>query len=104
MSYYGARFAGRKTASGETVNPDAFTMAHKTLPFGTMVRVTNLQNNRSVIVRVNDRGPHTAGRVGDVSIGAARELGMMRAGVVKARLEVVRVAELKQATPASDRP
>ena len=97
VSYYGSAFAGRKTASGERVNPSALTMAHKTLPFGTMVRVTNLQNNRSVVVRVNDRGPHMADRVGDVSAGAAQELGMLRSGVVKARLEVVSMAEVKKA-------
>ena len=68
-------------------------MAHKTLPFGTMVRVTNLQNYQSIIVRVNDRGPHIADRVGDVSPGAARMLMMLRSGVVKARLEVMGVAE-----------
>lgn len=100
VSYYGPEVAGRKTASGERVNPSALTMAHKTLPFGTMVRVTNLQNNRSVVVRVNDRGPHTAGRVGDMSAGAAHELGMLRSGVVEARLVVVSMAETKKESSA----
>lgn len=89
VSYYGSSFAGRRTASGEHYAPDVLTMAHRTLRFGTLVRVTNLQNNLSVVVRVNDRGPFTGGRVGDVSAGAARLLGMLRAGVVQARFEVL---------------
>jgi len=89
VSYYGSEFAGRKTSSGENFDPNALTMAHKTLPFGTLVRVTNLQNNASVIVRVNDRGPNIASRVGDVSSAAARTLGIIGVGVVKARLEVM---------------
>lgn len=87
ISFYGRRFAQRSTASGEPFDPQAFTMAHRTLPFGTLVRVTNLRNHRSVIVRVNDRGPHVDRRVGDVSLAAARALGMVRLGVVEARLE-----------------
>lgn len=65
------------------------TMAHPSLPFGTLVKVTNLKNNRSVVVRVNDRGPTTAGRIGDVSSAAAARLKMLRSGVVEAKLEVV---------------
>ncbi len=68
------------------------TMAHTTLPFGTRVKVTNLKNKRSVIVRVNDRGPFTAGRIGDVSLAAARALRMTRAGVVDAQLTVLSAA------------
>lgn len=89
IAYYGSKFAGRKTASGERFNPAAMTMAHKSLPFGTQVRVTNLSNDKSVVVRVNDRGPTTPDRIGDLSSGAARKIGMIRAGVVNARLEVV---------------
>lgn len=89
VAYYGQKFAGRKTASGERFNPQALTMAHKTLPFGSLVKVTNDKNNRSVVVRVNDRGPTTEGRVGDVSLAAARKLNMVRSGVVSAKLEVV---------------
>ncbi len=89
LAYYGSRFAGRRTASGERFDPQALTMAHQTLPFDTLVRVTNPANQRSVVVRVNDRGPTTAGRVGDVSLAAARELRMTRSGVLNARLEVV---------------
>jgi len=89
LAWYGNKFAGRRTASGERFDPNALTMAHKTLPFGTRVKVTNLDNERSVVVRVNDRGPTQPDRVGDVSHAAAKRLGMLRAGVVDARLEVV---------------
>jgi rare lipoprotein A len=89
VAFYGRKFAGRKTASGERFNPKAMTMAHKTLPFGTMVRVTNLKTKRSVVVRVNDRGPSTPDRIGDVTSAAATKLKMRRAGVIDAKLEVV---------------
>jgi rare lipoprotein A len=88
-SYYGRRFAGRRTASGERFQPEGLTMAHRRLPFGTLVRVTNARNGRSVVVRVNDRGPFVRSRVADVSLGAARRLGMLRSGVVDARFEVI---------------
>ena len=65
-------------------------MAHRTLPFGTLVRVTNVENERSVDVRVNDRGPYVAGRVADLSLGAARKLGMVEDGVIEAVLQVIR--------------
>lgn len=93
LTYYGKKFAGRKTASGELFDPEAFTMAHRTLPLGTLVRVTNPANQRSVVVRVNDRGPSSPRRIGDVSLAAARELKMLRAGVLHAQLEVVAQAE-----------
>lgn len=89
IAWYGQRFAGRKTASGAVFNPAAMTMAHKTLPFGSRVKVTNTANQRSVVLRVNDRGPSTPDRVGDVSQAAARKLGMLRSGVANATLEVV---------------
>jgi rare lipoprotein A len=89
IAWYGKRFAGRKTASGQRFNPGAMTMAHKTLPFGSRVKVTNTANKRSVVVRVNDRGPTTPDRIGDVSQAAARKLGMLRSGVANATLEVV---------------
>jgi rare lipoprotein A len=95
VSYYGSAFAGRRTSSGERYAPDVLTMAHRTLRFGTLVRVTNLQNSLSVVVRVNDRGPFTGGRVGDVSAGAARLLGMLQAGVVQARFEVLGSSEIQ---------
>jgi rare lipoprotein A len=89
VAHYGRKFAGRRTASGERFNPGALTMAHNTLPFGTQVRVTNLANKRSVVARVNDRGPTTPGRIADLSTAAASRIGMLRAGIVEARLEVV---------------
>jgi rare lipoprotein A len=89
VAHYGAKFNGRKTASGERFNVNAMTMAHKTLPFGTRVKVTNLANKKSVVVRVNDRGPTNPDRIGDLTTGAARKIGMTKAGVIDARLEVV---------------
>ena len=89
VSLYGPDFAGKTTANGETFNPDGLTMAHRTLPFGTRVRVTNLENQRSVVVTVNDRGPFVAGRIADLSLGAARQIGMVASGVVDAILEVI---------------
>lgn len=90
ISVYGNDFAGKKTASGEVFDPAALTMAHRTLPFGTRVRVTNLENQRSVEVVVNDRGPFIAGRIADLSEAAARRLGILAAGVVEAVLDIVR--------------
>jgi len=96
IAWYGRKFTGRRTASGEVFDPDALTMAHRTLPFGTKVKVTNLKNKKSVTVRVNDRGPTQADRVGDVSLAAANKLGMVRSGVVEAELEVVAAAPAKK--------
>jgi rare lipoprotein A len=89
VSHYGDEFAGRKTASGALFDPDGLTMAHRTLPFGTRVRVTNLENKRSVEVVVTDRGPAIRDRIADLSLGAARKLGMVANGVVDALLEIV---------------
>ncbi|WP_413017666.1 septal ring lytic transglycosylase RlpA family protein [Noviherbaspirillum sp. 1P10PC] len=89
ITWYGSRFNGRKTASGERFNANAMTMAHKTLPFGTKVRVTDLKNNKSVVLRVNDRGPSSPDLIGDVTSSEARKLGMSRSGVIEAKLEVV---------------
>lgn len=88
VSYYGREFAGRRTANGERFDPGALTMAHKTLPFGTLVRVTNLFNSKSIVVRVNDRGPYSGGRIADLSTAAAALIDMVRAGVVRAQLEI----------------
>ncbi|MBL9070754.1 MAG: septal ring lytic transglycosylase RlpA family protein [Sphingopyxis sp.] len=82
-SYYGRELAGNRTASGEAFDPDDFTCAHRTLPFGTKLRVTNLANGQSVVVRVNDRGPWGRGRVIDISQAAAKEIGMHRSGTAK---------------------
>lgn len=86
-SWYGERFRGRSTASGEPFNPDDFTAAHKTLPFGTRVRVVVLKTGRSVDVRINDRGPFVHGRVIDLSKAAAQRVGIRRLGVARVRVE-----------------
>ena len=96
LAWYGRKFAGRRTASGEAYNPDALTMAHKTLPFGTKVKVTNLANKKSVELRVNDRGPAQADRIGDVSLAGAQRLGMVRAGIIDAEVAVVAPPAAKQ--------
>ncbi|WP_204139640.1 septal ring lytic transglycosylase RlpA family protein [Halomicronema sp. CCY15110] len=88
-SWYGPGFHGRSTASGERFNRNALTAAHRTLPFGTRVLVTNVSNNRQVVVRINDRGPFSGGRVIDLSEGAAREIGLHLAGVGTVRVEVL---------------
>lgn len=96
IAWYGKKFAGRRTASGEVFDPEAMTMAHKTLPFGTKVKVTNPKNQKSVTLRVNDRGPTQPDRIGDVSLAAARMLGMVRSGVIEAELEVVAAAPARK--------
>jgi rare lipoprotein A len=88
-SYYAAEFHGRKTASGERYDMNAMTAAHRTLPFGTVVRVTNLDNNATVDVRINDRGPFKRGRVLDVSYAAAKKLGLVGPGTARVRCVVV---------------
>ncbi|MBT8495939.1 MAG: septal ring lytic transglycosylase RlpA family protein [Deltaproteobacteria bacterium] len=89
-TWYGGKFQGRKTASGERFDKHKLTAAHRKLPFGTRVRVTNMSNGRSVVVRINDRGPFGGkGRIIDVSKAAARKLKMIRAGVVEVEVEVL---------------
>ncbi len=88
-SWYGPGFHGNRSASGERYNQNALTAAHRSLPFGTKVRVTNIQNGRSVIVRINDRGPHIRGRIIDLSAAAARIVGVMQSGVAPVRVEVL---------------
>lgn len=88
-SYYGPGFHGRRTANGETFNMNAMTAAHRTLPFGTKLRVTNLNNGKSTIVRVNDRGPYVDGRIIDLSVAAAKQLGSTNSGVAKVNIEVL---------------
>ncbi|NER01710.1 MAG: septal ring lytic transglycosylase RlpA family protein [Okeania sp. SIO3C4] len=88
-SWYGPGFHGNLSASGERYNQYAMTAAHKTLPFGTRVRVTNLNNGSSVVVRINDRGPFIAGRVIDLSAAAAGILGMIHSGVAPVKVEVI---------------
>jgi rare lipoprotein A len=88
-SFYHVVFHGRRTASGEAFNRHALTAAHKNLPFGTLVRVINLRNERSVIVRVNDRGPLHKNRVIDVTPRAARQVGFLAYGLTRVKLEVM---------------
>ncbi|QTR50690.1 septal ring lytic transglycosylase RlpA family protein [Candidatus Thiothrix anitrata] len=89
-SYYGDKFHGRRTASGERFDQNAFTSAHGSLPFGSKVRVTNLRNNKSVEVKINDRGGfHKYGRIIDLSKAAAQRIGMMGTGTAKVKVEVL---------------
>src|SRR5829696_7827498 len=91
-SWYGPGFYGRRTASGAVYTGAALTAAHRSLPFGTLVQVTNLANGRTVVVLIDDRGPFVRGRVIDLSAAAARRLGMVRDGVVPVRIRVLRWA------------
>lgn len=95
--WYGGKWHGRKTASGETFNQNALTAAHKTLPFQTKVKVTNLANGKSVIVRITDRGPYGAGRIIDLSKAAAKVVGMIDSGVTDVTIEIVERAPPKPA-------
>ncbi|WP_224484757.1 septal ring lytic transglycosylase RlpA family protein [Robertkochia aurantiaca] len=88
-SYYSDSLAGNPTASGEIYDPEKMTAAHPSLDFGTEVEVTNLSNNRSVVVRINDRGPYVKNRIIDLSKAAARELGIIDKGVARVHLLVV---------------
>ena len=87
-SYYADSLSGNPTASGEPYDKDALTAAHRTLAFDTMVKVTNLDNGKTVVVRINDRGPHTKNRIIDVSGAAAKQLDLIDSGTAKVRLEV----------------
>ena len=89
-SWYGGRWHGRLTANGERYNQNSMTAAHKTLRFGTRVRVTNLWTKKSCVVRINNRGPYVRGRVIDLSVAAAKEIGSYWSGVVPVKLEVLR--------------
>ena len=89
-SWYGPGFYGNRTANGEVFRPGTLTAAHRTLPFGTKVRVTNLWNGRSTVVRINDRGPFIGHRVIDLAHGAANKLGLVASGIAQVRLEVLR--------------
>jgi rare lipoprotein A len=88
-SYYAHDFNGKMTSNGEIFDMNALTAAHRTFPFGTKVRVTNLENNKTVVVRVNDRGPFKEGRMMDLSMGAAKEIDLIRTGTAHVRLEVL---------------
>jgi rare lipoprotein A len=86
-SWYGARHHGKRTASGELFDPKKFTAAHPTLPWGSIVKVTNLANGKSVEVRINDRGPYGRGRIIDLSRAAAKVLDMLRTGIAQVKIE-----------------
>ncbi|WP_249171893.1 septal ring lytic transglycosylase RlpA family protein [Erythrobacter sp. JK5] len=88
-SFYGRKFHGRRTANGERFDMSALTAAHRTLPFGTLVRVTNPRNGREVTVRINDRGPFVRGRSIDLSRAAAEQLGMISRGHASVELDIV---------------
>lgn len=89
-SYYHSKFQGRKTANGERFDVNDRTAAHRTLPFNTIVKVTNLTNDKFVFVRINDRGPHKHARIIDISPAAAREIDLIRSGTAKVKVELVK--------------
>jgi rare lipoprotein A len=89
-SYYGAEFHGKKTASGEIFNQWDYTCAHRKLPFGTRIKVTNVKNKKSVVVRVNDRGPWVRGRLIDLSYAAAKSIDIIGAGVARVKIEILK--------------
>jgi len=92
-SYYAEKYHGRKTASGETFDMNALTAAHRTLPFGTVCRVTNLSNQKKVNVKINDRGPFIEGRIIDLSKGAAKALDALKSGVIEVKIEILHLPE-----------
>jgi rare lipoprotein A len=89
-SYYAQDFHGKQTSNGEIFDMNALTAAHRTFPFDTMIRVTNMNNNKSVVVRVNDRGPFVDGRIIDLSLGAAKEIDLIPTGTARVKLEVLK--------------
>ena len=90
-SYYSVKSnRGTTTASGERLRDNVCTAAHRTLPFGTLIKVTNLKNNKTVVVKCNDRGPFTKGRIVDVSLAAAKVIGLQTSGIAKVKVEVVK--------------
>jgi len=100
-SYYAGKFHGRKTASGERFDMNAFTCAHKSLPFQTILKVTNPRNSKTVTVRVNDRGPFSRGRDVDLSYAAAKEIGMIQAGVIPVEVVILPPDETPEDAVAS---
>ncbi len=88
-SWYGRRFMGKKTASGEIFDPEKMTAAHRRLPMGTIVKVTNLKNGRETVVRINDRGPYIPGSIIDLSRAAARQMDMIKRGLAPVRMEII---------------
>jgi len=90
-SYYGPKFHGRKTASGETFDMYAMSAAHRSLPFGTVIKVVNLDNHKSVVVKVNDRGPFKKNRILDLSYAAAKELDMIKTGTANVKIIILKM-------------
>lgn len=88
-SFYGNEFVGRKTANGEIYGQTSMTAAHRSLPFGTIVEVTNLQNNKTCVVRINDRGPFARGRIIDLTSSAAKAIGFIKSGIAEVKLRIV---------------
>jgi rare lipoprotein A len=99
-SWYGTQFQGRKTANGEKFDMNGMTAAHKTLPLGSMVKVTNLNNSKTVIVKINDRGPYPRGRVLDLSYAAAKKLGFAGSGLTSVKIELLGEEAKTLLTPA----
>lgn len=102
ISYYGDEFAGKRTANGEVYDPNKFTAAHKTLPFGTQILVENLENGKKVKLTINDRGPFVENRILDVSKRAAQELGFLRKGTAYAKITILTIGEGKVLNPDED--
>lgn len=94
-SYYGEDFHGKLTANGEVYDMYGVTAAHKTLPLNTVARVTNMENDKSIILRINDRGPYVAGRILDCSYGAAKKLGFVIQGTTKVKIEIIEFGDNK---------
>ena len=92
-SYYAHKFHGRPTASGEIFDMNGLSAAHREMPLGTIIRVTHLGNGRSIVLKVNDRGPFVKGRILDLSLGAAKKLDMLEEGVAEVRIDIVKPVE-----------
>ena len=103
-SWYGNKYQGKPTASGEPFDMYAYTAANRTLPFGTVIRVTNLKNNKSVKVRVNDRGPTQKSRIVDLSYQAAKDIGLLHDGVVPVKVETISTSSQTKDSGHSDNP
>jgi rare lipoprotein A len=103
-SWYGQQFQGKETASGEPFDMQDFTAAHLTLPLGTFLKVTNLRNGRTVVVRINDRGPVVDGRIIDLSYNAARALGFSQRGLQQVRLDLIQPTTMAELRPVANLP
>jgi len=95
-SYYAEEFNGRLTANGETFDMNALTAAHRSFPFGTLLRITNVENGKSVVVRVNDRGPFVEGRIIDLSLGAAKAVDMIQHGTALVKIDILELGPVSQ--------